>query len=352
MFADLESVRRVADEGWGISPDFGDARAEWRAARTTCGVAEAPFRVRLVADGEDRLSFLQGMLSNDVKRLAAGRGCHAAFLSDTAKVVTDMRVYVEAERVLLETLAWCREPLRLGLERYLVADDVELEPADDDQPLLVLEGPGGEDVLRAVLPQLGSIAAEEYAHLRMADGIGVARASEVGGRGFIISGPPERRDALLAACLGAGAMRIGARALTALRLEAGVPWARVDMDEDVLAMEMELGSAISFTKGCYLGQETVERVAARGHVNRRRTVFAVDGALRQTLPCPVFAGDREVGRITSAGSSFLRDQVLGLGLLHVKAMNSEAPLHAGAGDAAVGCTPLALPLAAAAAAGG
>jgi folate-binding protein YgfZ len=352
VIADLESVRRVADEGWGISPDFGDARAEWRAARTACGVAETPNRVRLVARGDDRLSFLQGMLSNDVKGLAAGQGCHAAFLTDTAKVVTDMRVYVEAERVLLETLSWCREPLRLGLERYLVADDVELAPAGDDQPLLVLEGPGCGDVLSVVLPQLGAIAAEDYSHLRAADGIGVARASEVGGHGLVISGPAERRDALLAACLGAGATRLGARALTALRLEAGVPWARVDMDEDVLAMEMELVSAISFTKGCYLGQETVERVAARGRVNRRRTVFAVDGALRQALPCPVFAGDREVGRITSAGSSFLRDEVLGLGLLHVKAMDSEAPLRAGAGDSAVACTPLTLPLAAAGAAGG
>jgi folate-binding protein YgfZ len=116
------------------------------------------------------------------------------------------------------------------------------------------------------------------------------------------------------------------------------------MDEDVLAMEMDLQSAISSSKGCYLGQETVERVSARGHVNRRRTVFALDGDVVPTLPSTVYAGDKEVGRITSAGHSFLRQSLLGLGLLHVKALEAGAPLRAGTGNVAIACAPLALPL--------
>jgi len=330
---------------WGVASDFGDARAEWHAARTACGVAEAPFRTRIVARGDDRQSFLHGMLSNDVKGLATGRGFCAAFLTDTAKVVTDLRVFAEEDRILLDCLAWRREALLAGLDRYLIADDVELEVPDDEQPLLLLEGPAAPDVLRAALSTAAPLPQEPYAHTRL-DGLHVAVTSEVGGAGFLIAGPAKRRDALLVGCREAGAVLVGARALTSLRLEAGIPWAGVDMDESVLAMEIDLQSAISFTKGCYLGQETVERVAARGHVNRRRTVFRLAGDVVPALPCAVFADGREVGRITSAGYSFLRSGLLGLGLLHVKALESASSLCAGSGASSADCAPLALPLAA------
>jgi len=340
-----EMRHEAAQTAWGIAADFGDARAEWHAARTACAVAEAPFRVRIAARGEDRQSFLQGMLSNDVKSLAAGRGLHAAFITDTAEVVNDLRVFAEENRMLLDCPAWRREALVSGLERYLVADDVELEIHDDEQPLLVLEGPSSADVLRAALATDAALPDEPYAHLRV-NGLHVAAASEVGGVGLLITGPAERRESLLAACRAAGAVRIGARALTALRLEAGVPWAGVDMDEDVLVMEMELTDALSFTKGCYLGQETVERVAARGHVNRRRSAFVLEGDVQPSLPAAVLAGDKEVGRVTSAGHSFLLERQIGLGLLHVKALDSDASLHVAADGRTIACRPLSVPVAA------
>jgi len=301
--------------GRSLPLHFGDPGREWRAAREGCAVFVAGFRELLAATGEDRVSFLQGMLSNDVKSLVPGAGIYASFLTEQGRVVSDLRVYADADRLLLDVLAPRRDLLRAGLERFLVADDVELEPPPGEAVLLGLEGPLARDMLSEVLGMSVAVT-QALDHERSefhASPLRVVCCSEVGGQGFLLCGSSEIAAALFDACCVAGAIPLGMQALEMLRVEAGIPWAGVDMDEDVLVIEAGLERALSFSKGCYLGQEVVERIAARGRVNRKLAGLAIEGAEVPPPGAVLVAGDKEVGRVTSAVRSELFERGIALG---------------------------------------
>jgi folate-binding protein YgfZ len=308
MNGDLERALRargaVLQEFRGVTvpAHFGDVGREWRAASEGAGVFAAEFRTAIAATGEDRASFLQGMLSNDVKALAAGQGTYAAFLTQQGKVVSDLRVYARDDCFLLDVVAWQSTALREALERFIVADDVELATPEDDGFLVGVEGPlagavVGEAIGASELPQA------RFAQVRTSfEGAAllVIAASEVERSGMLLYGPRRIAPALFDACAEAGAQPIGMAALDTLRVESGVPWAGVDMDDTTLIMEVGRSAALSFSKGCYLGQEVVERIAARGHVNRQLTGLIIDGDRLPTAGARLLAEGHEVGYVTSA----------------------------------------------------
>lgn len=331
--------------GVRLPTHFGDAEHEWRAAREGAVVFVTAFRALVTVAGGDRVSFLQGMLSNDVRALAPGSGAHALQLDGAAKVIADMRVYAEAERFLLDVLRSRVDRVRSNLDRYLVADDVELSIPEDEIPLIGFGGPRGTAAASRVLRRPLELP-RPFDHLACdIDGhrIRVASASEWDGPGLALYGPPAVAAALFAQALDAGFVPLGMEALNVLRIEAGVPWAGIDIDESVLAMEAGLDSAISFSKGCYLGQETVERVSARGHVNRRLTGLLLAG---DTIPPPgtmLRAEGRDVGHITSAARSQRLDRVVALGYVHRRALAAGSELEVLAGDAPLRATVGSLP---------
>jgi folate-binding protein YgfZ len=301
-----------------VPAEFAGVEREWRAAREGCAVYDAGIRAWTAAAGADRVSFLQGMLSNDVQTLAAGSGMHALVLTQAAKVVTQVRVHADAERIVLDAPAWHAPLLRETLERYIVADDVELSALADPAPLLGLEGPFAAALLGEVLGET-RLPAEPLAHAPSAyqgRALRIVRVSEVKGDGFLLCGAAATAAPLLDACIEAGAVPMGLRALEVLRVENGVPWAGVDMDDTVLAPEMPLDDAISRSKGCYLGQEVVERVNARGHVNRRLAGLVIEGEHVPATPAPVRAGDAPAGTVTSAVRSPLLARVVALAIVH------------------------------------
>jgi len=171
-------------------------------------------------------------------------------------------------------------------------------------------------------------------------------ASEVDGEGILLAAPPRGAAALFDACVEAGARPLGMRALNILRVEAGVPWSGIDIDENTLIMETGRESAISFTKGCYLGQEVVERIAARGHVNRGLAgiVCAADD-----LPAPgarLLADGHEVGYVTSAVRSEGLGRGIGLAMIQRKHSAAGERLTVDTGAAPMEVTVAALPFAA------
>lgn len=192
--------------------------------------------------------------------------------------------------------------MREALERFIVADDVELTTTDDAIPLVGVEGPFAHAMAAEALG-IGELPRAPYAHLRTsfesAPVLAVA-ASEIDGSGVLLCGPRRCAGPLFEACIEAGARPLGMHALDVLRVEAGVPWAGIDMDETVLIMETGRRSAISFTKGCYLGQEVVERIAARGHVNRHLMGLVIDGDSVPASRARLIADGRAVGYVTSA----------------------------------------------------
>lgn len=297
-----------AFHGVTLPAQFGDGGREWRAAREGAAAFAAGHRALIAATGEDRVAFLQGMLTNDVKALASGQGLYAAFLTQQGKVVSDVRVYAQADRLLLDVLAWRRASLQEALERFIVADDVELAAAEEE-PLVGLEGPLARAVAGEALggPDLPPAL---YGHARAAfQGVPVLviAASEVDRDGILLCGPTHCAAALFDACVEAGARPLGMQVLNVLRVEAGVPWAGVDMDDTTLIMETGRTAALSFTKGCYLGQEVVERIAARGHVNRQLAGVVLDGTALPSAGAALLAAGHEVGYVTSA----VRSEALG-----------------------------------------
>jgi folate-binding protein YgfZ len=307
--------------GCELPTEFDGVDKEWRAGREGCVVFDAGLRALTAATGEDRITFLQGMLSNDVKLLETGSGLAALVLTQQAKIVTQVRVYAEAHRILIDSFAWHADLLRESLDRYLVADDVELSAPADERPLLGLEGPFAAGVLTEVIGD-AHLPREPLAHVRsayQAKPIRIVRASEVNGNGFLVCGDPSVAASLFDACCEAGALPIGLRALDVLRVERGVPWPGVDTDDSVLAMELPLEHAISYSKGCYLGQEVVERVSARGHVNRKLTGLLVEGDRLPAARAPVRGDGADAGYVTSAVRS-PQFGVIALAIVHRRSL--------------------------------
>lgn len=281
--------------------DAAALERELAALRTGAALSPLSERMVLAARGEDRTSFLQGMLSNDVVRLRPGQGTHALLLTEQGRVVADLCVLVLDDAIWLDLPASSRERVRMALERFVVADDVEL----DELTLLgmALRGPGADAVLAQVLG--ADVAAlPEGAHVALPYGgaqVRVARLAEFGAHGFHAWCASEGcEDALALALLDAGAVSVGPDACEIFRIANG--WAREGVDYDVQTLAAEIPSlarAVSYSKGCYLGQEVMERIAARGHVNWLLVRLTAEPGATLVPGAIVRDGEAEVGRVTS-----------------------------------------------------
>ncbi|MCC6849555.1 MAG: aminomethyltransferase family protein [Deltaproteobacteria bacterium] len=293
-----------------VAAHFGDAAGEYEAMCGGAAVVELPWIERLRATGEDRVGFLQGMLSNDVAACVAGTGCRALLLSEQGKAVGDLLVLVGEDVIALDGVG-AASTVRTALERFVVADDVEFVPAPPGR-VFALFGPDAP----AVLSEIGLPAPDQpFAHApaAMADGEPhVVRVAEPGGGGFLCRVPCAGAAMWWERCVSADARPAGIDAFEMLRIESGVPRHGRDVFVDTLALEAPYENAISFRKGCYLGQEVMERVTARGHVNRKLVGVEIEG---ESVPPPgvrLFAGDREVGWVTSVGRSWRLGRTIGL----------------------------------------
>jgi folate-binding protein YgfZ len=293
---------------------FTELSSEWAAVRKRCGLLDARFRGLLRVTGADRVSFLQGMLTNDVAKLAGGAGTYAALLTQQGRVVSDLRVYALSDELWLDVPAGRADAVRVALERLIVADEVEFATDDTWTPLVVIEGPHAARVLLGVAGE-SLDGAPLFTHRALhVDGtqLRAATVSHSGENGYLLYGPSRVVSTLWERCQAAGAEPVGMEALDVLRVEAGIPWYGRDMDESMLISEVGIESAISFTKGCYLGQEVVERVAARGQVHRKLTGLLCAGAQVPPPDAKLMADGKEAGRITSAVWSPARESVIAL----------------------------------------
>ena len=232
----------------------------YEALRTAAAVLDLTGRGAIRITGEDRARLLHALSSNHIERLTPGQGCYAFFLNAQGKTLADANILCFADHLLLDTEPETREPLRRHIDKYIIAEDVTLE--DTTPAVLGIEGPGAAGALAS----MGApVPVEDYAHAAWEDAI-VARISQTGAPGFRIWLPIERKDELIA--------RLGLPTATPedariVRLEHGKPRYGEDITDTTLPQESQQMHAVSFNKGCYLGQEIVERVRARGQVHRR-----------------------------------------------------------------------------------
>jgi len=277
-----------------------------QAARRGTGVVERARSVIQVT-GPERLAFLDGLLTADVKRLAPGAVAYAAMLNVKARVLGDLFAYDVGEGYLLDTDRSLGPKVLSHLQTTRVSEVVDVLDRTADFGRLTVLGAGAEFLLQVVL----GIPPPEPGRWVESGGALVARTDELGLPGFEFLTAPDDlalRDRLL----GAGALRLAEEAWEVLRIEAGVPRYGRDVDEGTIALEAPLHRAIAFDKGCYVGQEVVARVANRGHLKR----YLVGLTLESDLPPPrgskLWASTTEVGEVTSSAYSATLGSVVAL----------------------------------------
>lgn len=233
-------------------------------------------QARLRVQGPDARRYLHGMVSNDVKGLRPGLGCHACLLSVKGKLIGDLVVLDLGDEGLLLLLASAaRDGVHKALDRHLIMDNATLGDASTEIDALQLIGDGAATALTAHMPslaagELSSLPRYGFATADTAEGpLRVVAFPSLGPPTWCVLGPAGPLAALRQALLAGGAVTIDEAEAEILRVEAGLPEYGRDLDEDRMPAEAGLDDAVSYNKGCYLGQEVVVRLRDRGHLNRK-----------------------------------------------------------------------------------
>lgn len=315
----------VERAGWAVPAHYGDPVAEHLAVRRGAGLADLSARGKLWLSGEDRQSFLHSLLSNDIQGLHPGQGTYAALLTDKGKMLADLRVYHLGDRLLLDLEPELTARMVEILNGYIIADDVLVEDATEALALLSVHGPAARELLGKLLTDLPSPELHRNTRNRISgqDVIAV-RVDRTGEEGYDLYVPVSGAAALWEALIEVGAPRglcpVGEAALESLRIEAGLPRYGADMTEETIPIEAGLEArAISYTKGCYIGQEVIARLKARGHVNRHLVGLLLRGAAVPTPGSPILAGERQVGMVTSSAYSPVLGCPIALGYVRAEA---------------------------------
>jgi len=297
---------------WFDSPD-----AEYRTLRTGVGLIDYSTQALIEVRGKDRAGFLHNLLSQDIKRLIAGHGCRAALLTAGAKLLAELLVFADADVLWLLCDA-NRAPVVLQtLERYRFSEEVSLTNHERRQAVLALQGPRAFDVLSPLADVRDALRAPGDHLMGSLSGaqLRIIRHTLTGEAGALCLCPAEQAGRVWTQLARqAGIALVGWDALNTARIEAGIPWYGIDMDDTALLPETGLeGQLASDAKGCYVGQEIVARMQTYGSASRKLVGLLFDG---DQVPGPGDALERDgdvVGKVTSACFSPARKRPVGLG---------------------------------------
>jgi folate-binding protein YgfZ len=282
------------------------------AVRTDVALFEMADRGLLEVRGTDRVRWLDGMISGDVlalDRASPGAGCHALFLTNRGAIIADLHVARFEDAFLLESLRSAIPKIRASLERFIIADDVELLDRTDDFVTFGLEGPAAPGLLEKALDEEAlELGSEQWTRGRIADrDVLVAAFGFSGEQAYQLRFAPEDRnpveDALAGAAGTDGLVRGDPASLEVLRIEAGIPALGAELDEDVLPPEARLEQTIAINKGCYVGQEIVARLRARGQVNHLLVGVRLEARDLPEVGTALSIGERASGELTSVTES-------------------------------------------------
>lgn len=282
--------------------------------RTSAAWLDLSDRGKIKVTGEDRARLLHAMTTNHIQQLVPGTGCYAYFLSAQGRILADVNILCRPDHFLLDTEAETREKIYQHLDKFIIADDVTLEDVTPQTATLSLEGPRSTDVLKAIgapSPEADYASAEWGTRL-------VAHMNTTGGAGFFIIAPSEDKDELIREMESSGAVAGDAEAFRVVRLEQGRARYGEDLSERYLAQEANQSHALHFQKGCYLGQEIVERVRSRGQVHRVLVPIRLETKTPPEVGTKLQAGEANVAEITSAAYSPALDQVVALAYVRVE----------------------------------
>lgn len=303
--------------GWRLPAAYGDLMAEYSAVRNHgSGLIDLSARGRLHVSGSEAIQFLNGLITNDVKALEAGTWMAAAFPNVHGRLIAAVRVIHEEDGFLIDTEASTYEKVLQTLNRFTLAGDFRVKDLTDETALFSIQGKSVEDMLRAVLNESFPALLQNGTKRVQWQGTDILliRATHTAEDGFDIIVDSEKASALWEKLRETGAQPVGREAFDILRIEAGEPLYGVDMDETRIVTEASLDHAVSYTKGCYIGQEIIARIHWRGHVAKKLTGI-IFGAPKEvpgdTKICSTEG--RDIGTLTSAVYSPILGQTIALG---------------------------------------
>jgi folate-binding protein YgfZ len=307
--------------GWEIPASYGGIDQEYQALQEGVGLIDRSYRQKLRISGRDRRTWLHGQVTQDINGLADWRSAYAAVLTPQGQMVSDLRVVALPDALLLDFPAGTTAPMAEYLDRFLIMERVELEDLTEAWALLSLQGPLSCHALATLfgggVADLEPNAAAEY---RFGDEpLYVVRAAHCGEDGYDLFVPAAEAAALWAALCQSRTQfavhSVGWEAFNVRRTEAGIPWWGQDLDEKTVPPEARLDRAVSMTKGCYVGQEIIARIDARGHVNNLLTGFFVQGDTLPERGAELQVEGKKVGRVTTALQSLRLGRSIALGYL-------------------------------------
>jgi folate-binding protein YgfZ len=272
------------------------AGGEYAAVTEGCGVLDRSERGKLALSGPDAKTFLQGQLTNDVQALVRGSGCYAAFLTPKGKMLGDVRVLDAGDELLLDTERCALQPLFNLIRRFSVGYQVELHKRTLERGLVSMVGPAAASVLGL------DPGPDEHSHALGSIGSGLEVRAIRTDLGIDVLCEAELREPVLGALEAAGAVPVSEDVVECRRVERGRPRYGIDLDDTVIPQEAGLNErAVSFSKGCYVGQETVARLYYRGKPNRHLRGLRAQGQIADGDQ--IAFEDRTVGRVSSVAIS-------------------------------------------------
>ncbi|HYL37844.1 MAG TPA: glycine cleavage T C-terminal barrel domain-containing protein [Bryobacteraceae bacterium] len=293
--------------------DFA-AMTGYDALRNHAAWLDLSARGKIKLTGEDRGRLLHAMTTNHIQQLTPGTGCYAFFLNDKGRILADANILCRPDHVLLDIEPEVREKLYRHLDHYIIADDVTLEDLTEALATIAVEGPESSRVLeRAGAP----LPVSDYGSVEWGDRL-VARLSTTGSHGYFVFVPVEEKAALIAALEAAGAVPADSEAFRVVRIEHGKPRYGEDLSERFLAQEANQPHALHFSKGCYLGQEIVERVRSRGQIHRVLMPLLLETQTPPEVGTKLQIGEASAAEITSAAYSPALGKVAALGYVRTE----------------------------------
>jgi folate-binding protein YgfZ len=301
---ETQSLSLADYRGATTATRFSDPQQELAALVGGCGIYDLGFRARLSLSGSDRVRWLNGMVTNNIRDLATGHGVYAFLLNPQGRILGDMYVYNAGETLIVETDRSQIDKIAATFVHYIIMDDVEVTNLSEQQTALGLEGPTSRAILNAAGIEVPEMLPLQVVTPQCNCDCGCVACTLVRGEdaqreSFEIWLAPQDVHKTWQALLAAGATAVGSEALELQRIAAGVPLYGVDIRERDLPQETEQMRALNFNKGCYVGQEIVERIRSRGNVHRKFTGFVADGTAPVAVGAKIVSGEKEVGEVTS-----------------------------------------------------
>jgi len=282
--------------------DSGDVRAEFQALISGCGAYDLGARAKISLSGGDRVRWLNGMVTNNVRDLAPGRGVYAFLLNPQGHILGDLYAYNRGESLLVDTDQSQVEKILAVFDKYIIMDDVEVTDISDKLTAIAVAGSTAGECLRTAGFTVAALEALQSVELTWEQiSMTLVRGDNPLVESFELWLAPENHGRVYEALVKSGAKAVGTAAVELFRIAAGIPRYGADIRERDLPQETEQERALSFVKGCYVGQEIVERIRSRGQVRRKFAGFDVQGG----VPAPgtkIQVDGKDAGEITSAAS--------------------------------------------------